>query len=990
MRITAQVIRSRAKKALHSVEYLDISNLEIAAIEKLKACPKLQSLWLKGNNIDCVERLDSCPHLWYLDLSHNKVRNLEGLSKFVALGTLILSNNEIPWRELAHLRHMHILHLSLHGNPELEKDPYYRIHVIDCLSNIWMLDGRIITSAERHQVEQFFNDTALSAHPVRHKLPREPFVPSSHKLISVNGVHGAKASTMFRFFPVNGALNQDTDTRRILYLCRNFQEDAILEQSYTKRKLPILEHCPSFLEELVEHRLIEREACNMLLLFLVASLEFALPASLVQSTLQTSKLAVVGRVYTMDLFMLPRDMRCQVASILLSAVKVDRDIGQEGGLYDRLYLALYHSVSQLMSLGHSDNTCKSPTKVKPTPVLKESKCLIASEVVQLMCIVASFFECCLQDVGLKHLVTVATGDAEIIEKLAALMDKVSNKGEEGGPALELVAEFLLSAIQAHAFNVINKNFKIPQTSSYVLKTSRALPKRPQSSPLYKANFHAVGRKTPDDRPIRIQSAKVRNPEKMHTPALGDSVLLSAQSVGKIISLPECDIALVQLTDIPVPNGGVVNKSKSEDDHYTYVNMKQCYWENYSSMWRPKGTIGDRVTAQYGEEGEDGHQESKPSQGKMLVDGHSPLRKQRDATVKSVSSQLKVKHKLKLTGRTSSDPHREVEHPGAPDTSPREISSQEIVQGLLDICINEAVGNSEENTSHNLEVKSSEHPSIVKDYETPSNPTNDTVPQTSPESPSAYPKSKSPLLNDSRPGSANNPIQVPSMDKLNIEDSLSEGIPDEKVDRWLARHRKRLLNGSTQSGTRASSAATSRNKTKTRIRPFSAVDAYQFTLTHPAKKLDDTAYRSAYQNTRTDAWRQSASDNMERVSFTDEVHAPDHQDNTYAHNQRKKQEKSVLHVRKGDTWLAAGRNLYFEEVMSRPYVTHTPGWKQELIDKQRSRPKSAAAQRSYSRATIPHIMTPSSMIYDGYTDLYDFKTDMPDISDYNQPITYPEQ
>lgn len=74
------------------------------------------------------------------------------------------------------IRHVHILDLSLHGNHKLEMDAYYRMHVIDSLPLVWMLDGRIITSAERAQVEQFFKDSALSDRPVRHKLPKNHFV----------------------------------------------------------------------------------------------------------------------------------------------------------------------------------------------------------------------------------------------------------------------------------------------------------------------------------------------------------------------------------------------------------------------------------------------------------------------------------------------------------------------------------------------------------------------------------------------------------------------------------------------------------------------------------------------------------------------------------------------------------------------------------------------------------------------------------------------
>jgi len=40
------------------------------------------------------------------------------------------------------------------------------MHVIDCLPNVWMLDGRLVTSAERLQVQQFFQESALCNRPV--------------------------------------------------------------------------------------------------------------------------------------------------------------------------------------------------------------------------------------------------------------------------------------------------------------------------------------------------------------------------------------------------------------------------------------------------------------------------------------------------------------------------------------------------------------------------------------------------------------------------------------------------------------------------------------------------------------------------------------------------------------------------------------------------------------------------------------------------------
>ena len=52
---------------------------------------------------------------------------MECLSKFVALGTLNLANNDLGWQEVGKLRHLRVLELSLHGNMQLEKDPYCKL-----------------------------------------------------------------------------------------------------------------------------------------------------------------------------------------------------------------------------------------------------------------------------------------------------------------------------------------------------------------------------------------------------------------------------------------------------------------------------------------------------------------------------------------------------------------------------------------------------------------------------------------------------------------------------------------------------------------------------------------------------------------------------------------------------------------------------------------------------------------------------------------------
>lgn len=59
-----------------------------------------------------------------------QVQSLDGFGRFVAIGTLDLSNNQLSWFELSKLQHLHILDLRLHGNSQLEKDPYCMLYLL--------------------------------------------------------------------------------------------------------------------------------------------------------------------------------------------------------------------------------------------------------------------------------------------------------------------------------------------------------------------------------------------------------------------------------------------------------------------------------------------------------------------------------------------------------------------------------------------------------------------------------------------------------------------------------------------------------------------------------------------------------------------------------------------------------------------------------------------------------------------------------------------
>ena len=66
-----------------------------------------------------------------------------------------------------------------------------------------------------------------------------------------------------------------------------------------------------------------------------------------------------------------------------------------------------------------------------------------------------------------------------------------------------------------------------------------------------------------------------------------------QNIGRIISMPESDIVLVQMDVVPAETGAMVSNSRNPEEHYTYINLKQVYWDAHGGYWRPNGTVGDR-------------------------------------------------------------------------------------------------------------------------------------------------------------------------------------------------------------------------------------------------------------------------------------------------------------------------------------------------------------------------------------------------------------
>ncbi|XP_071954476.1 uncharacterized protein [Antedon mediterranea] len=412
------------------------------------------------------------------------------------------------------------------------------------------------------------------------------------KNIDVVGTYGERTMHLMVRFPRIECLNVDTDKRRIKYLACNLQRDLLLEEAYNvwsnDNALPT-----NFLEKLIWCRAKDCQHFNVLLLLLVASLEYPLPTVLMESTLQEAKLDKLSQISTIHLFLLPKDIRCRICCLLLSAVKVDRDAKKDDSLHDKLYLCLHYTVMDIAKRMHAVND--RPLYNTSKQMYCEYRSLLAAEVVQLLCIVPVFFEFIQNDPGVKHLVSVASADDDMQYKVSMLMSKVIANGGNTSQVVEEVSELLLSALYENTKNVISH--KIPArhpAARYVLSKSIQR-RRPMSSPVYTSHLLAEGGRAQSAKSTQVIGLSPRKVAPRKPPALGEKVLLGPQNIGFIIALPEADIALIQTENRQTNGGSTLYKLENNDDFYSYVDMTIMFFDKKIGCWKPRGTVGDRVT-----------------------------------------------------------------------------------------------------------------------------------------------------------------------------------------------------------------------------------------------------------------------------------------------------------------------------------------------------------------------------------------------------------
>ena len=104
-------------------------------------------------------------------------------------------------------------------------------------------------------------------------------------------------------------------------------------------------------------------------------------------------------VNTLAIFDYPRRVRVEIAVILAGAVKVDKDEKNDGGMYPSLYLAMRHTLANLVKAANSDRVHYVKRKWKRSREYLKLKPILAAEIVQLLCVTPSFYDIAHNDNG---------------------------------------------------------------------------------------------------------------------------------------------------------------------------------------------------------------------------------------------------------------------------------------------------------------------------------------------------------------------------------------------------------------------------------------------------------------------------------------------------------------------------------------------------------------------------------------------------------------
>ncbi|UJR22622.1 hypothetical protein I4U23_025663 [Adineta vaga] len=557
-------------------EYANFSNTKIITLFQVPQYEHLQILICNGNSLTTLAGVEHIKRLWKLDVGNNQIQSLQHLSRFIALGSLILSNNLLPWIELQHIRHMFILNLRLDGNTALDSDLNYRQHVLDCLPRIWMCDGVFISTSEREQVDDFFTQSLLAKKPVRRKLARDIFMPTNLKDRSVNGLFGQKATDLFAKFPMNCFINVEIDKKRIRHLASTMQDIFVAEMRAddSKKQEELLMDNRHLLHQILDIRESHVEEFNMFLILLVTHMLFQIPDELLNNVLEVTHTKTIGDLNLDCIFSFNKEIQCMIASLIYGCTRLDRDENHSSGFHEKLFSSLSTILTNQIRQFSASNTHQ------PYPngsVLSEAKSMLCLEVMQVL-IMCSTFYTLIQNSNINAILQQALDRSPAYGSMQDILEKLQDD--------EKSAEEQRDTLSPVLGNILKMAMRTLSTK----KTKKIV-----EPPLVETN--KVENENSSRRQQEQNLLSPKQPTRTNThrvPAIGDRILTAPQRCGRIITIPEADVALVQYDHILAINGSMIANG-SFNDHSNYVSTNNFEWDAAHEYWKPKLAYGDKIT-----------------------------------------------------------------------------------------------------------------------------------------------------------------------------------------------------------------------------------------------------------------------------------------------------------------------------------------------------------------------------------------------------------
>ncbi|CAF0950787.1 unnamed protein product [Rotaria sordida] len=581
MKVTIRASLNRNNSSEEKNDYANFSHTRIITLFQVPQYEHIQILICNGNSLTTLAGVEHMKHLWKLDVGNNQIRSLQHLSRFIALGSLILSNNNLTWIELQHIRHMFILDLRLDGNSTLDADPNYRQHILDCLPRIWMCDGIFVSTSERNQVDEFFTQSSLTQKPVRRKLARDIFMPTNLKDRSVNGLFGAKATELFAKFPMNCFVNSELDKKRIKHLAYTIQDVLLTEMKYDDEKKydEFLTQNRHILPQMIDLRQTHIEEFNMLLILLVTDIIYQIPGELLHNVLDVTHIKTIGNLNIPHIFSSSEQLKCMIASLVHAGARLDRDDNHPAAFYDKLFnslsIVLTNQVRQLSSSSNTNQVHSNPG------LISEAKSMVCLEVMQVL-IMCPLFYTLINNANVSSILKQALERSPAYGSIRDVLQSFNADQKTGEEQKELFSSIIGNIIKMTIRTLSSKRMK---------KINEPLPAVYDTT---KPEIENSNKRLQEQTVLSPKSSQRANVNRV--PAIGDRILTAPQSFGRIVTLPDTEIAMIQLDHILALNGAMVSNG-SANDHTTYVNMNNFEWDPSHEYWKPKFASGDKITLQ---------------------------------------------------------------------------------------------------------------------------------------------------------------------------------------------------------------------------------------------------------------------------------------------------------------------------------------------------------------------------------------------------------